>query len=189
MGHRPSPRRRGGRLKIAAMKTGTPPPRRCRPRAIRLAGAGAVMQGVEIDTTTSAGRMILGIFATLAGFERDLIRERNMAGLAAAGARGRKGGRKFALTKAQVRLAQPPWRMQAPPSQPLPQNSASGPSLAVATSMQTQTCESMETALSRLGVGSCTLRLQTPPATPTRTGKKPEPSHRTTHQPWRVKGV
>jgi len=46
------------------------------------------MQGVEIDTTTSAGRMILGIFATLAGFERDLIRERNMAGLAAAGARG-----------------------------------------------------------------------------------------------------
>ncbi|WP_170139762.1 recombinase family protein, partial [Cereibacter changlensis] len=46
------------------------------------------------------------IFATLADFERDLIRERTMAGLAAARARGRKGGRKFALTKAQVRLAQ-----------------------------------------------------------------------------------
>lgn len=43
---------------------------------------------------------------TLAEFERDLIRERTMAGLAAARARGRKGGRKFALTKAQVRLAQ-----------------------------------------------------------------------------------
>ncbi|MCX8508320.1 MAG: recombinase family protein [Rhodobacteraceae bacterium] len=63
-------------------------------------------QGTEIDTTTSAGRMIFGIFATLAEFERDLIRERTMAGLAAARARGRKGGRKFALTKAQVRLAQ-----------------------------------------------------------------------------------
>ena len=44
--------------------------------------------------------------ATLAEFERDLIRERTMAGLAAARARGRKGGRKFALSKAQVRLAQ-----------------------------------------------------------------------------------
>lgn len=63
-------------------------------------------QGAEIDTTTSAGRMIFGIFATLAEFERDLIRERTMAGLDAARARGRKGGRKFALTKAQVRLAQ-----------------------------------------------------------------------------------
>lgn len=63
-------------------------------------------QGAEIDTTTSAGRMIFGIFATLAEFERDLIRERTMAGLEAARARGRKGGRKFALTKAQVRLAQ-----------------------------------------------------------------------------------
>ena len=61
-------------------------------------------QGAEIDTTTSAG--IFGIFATLAEFERDLIRERTMACLAAARARGRKGGRKFALTKAQVRLAQ-----------------------------------------------------------------------------------
>lgn len=63
-------------------------------------------QGAEIDTTTSAGRMIFGIFATLAEFERDLIRERTVAGLDAARARGRKGGRKFALSKAQVRLAQ-----------------------------------------------------------------------------------
>src|SRR3546814_8973163 len=50
--------------------------------------------------------MVFGIFATLAEFERDMIRERTMAGLAAARARGRKGGRKFALSKAQVRLAQ-----------------------------------------------------------------------------------
>lgn len=63
-------------------------------------------QGAQIDTTTAAGRLIFGIFAALAEFERELIRERTVAGLKAARARGRKGGRKFALTKAQVRLAQ-----------------------------------------------------------------------------------
>ncbi|MEM7238038.1 MAG: recombinase family protein, partial [Pseudomonadota bacterium] len=63
-------------------------------------------QGAEIDTTTPTGKLIFGIFASLAEFERALIRERTMAGLAAARARGRKGGRKFALTKSQVRLAQ-----------------------------------------------------------------------------------
>src|SRR3546814_13422687 len=50
--------------------------------------------------------MCFGIFATLAEFERDMIRERTMASLAAARARGRQGGRKFALSKAQVRPAQ-----------------------------------------------------------------------------------
>ena len=63
-------------------------------------------QGAQIDTTTAAGRLVFGIFAALAEFERELIRERTMAGLKAARARGRKGGRKFALSKAQVRLAQ-----------------------------------------------------------------------------------
>ncbi len=53
-------------------------------------------KGAQIDTTTASGRMVFGIFATLAEFERDLIRERTMAGLASARARGRKGGRKRA---------------------------------------------------------------------------------------------
>jgi DNA invertase Pin-like site-specific DNA recombinase len=63
-------------------------------------------KGAQIETTTASGRMVFGIFATLAEFERDLIRERTMAGLGAARARGRKGGRKFSLSKALVRLAQ-----------------------------------------------------------------------------------
>ena len=62
-------------------------------------------QGAVIDTATASGRLMFAIFAALAEFERELIRERTRAGLAAARARGRKGGRKFALTKAQVRLA------------------------------------------------------------------------------------
>jgi DNA invertase Pin-like site-specific DNA recombinase len=63
-------------------------------------------QGANIDTTTAGGKLIFGIFAALAEFERELISERTKAGLAAARARGRKGGRKFQLTKAKVRLAQ-----------------------------------------------------------------------------------
>lgn len=63
-------------------------------------------QGAQIDTTTPAGRLSFGIFASLAEFESELIRERTMAGLQAARARGRHGGRRFALTKAQIRLAQ-----------------------------------------------------------------------------------
>lgn len=46
-----------------------------------------------IDTTTSTGRLIFHIFASLAEFERNLIRERTTAGLVAARARGRLGGR------------------------------------------------------------------------------------------------
>lgn len=63
-------------------------------------------QGANIDTTTAAGKLVFGIFAALAEFERELIRERTLAGLKAARARGKKGGRKFQLTKSQVRLAQ-----------------------------------------------------------------------------------
>lgn len=63
-------------------------------------------QGADINTNSPSGKLVFGIFASLAEFERDLIKERTKAGLAAARARGRTGGRKFALTKAQVRLAQ-----------------------------------------------------------------------------------
>ena len=63
-------------------------------------------KGANIDTNTPYGRMFLGFFAVLAEFERELIVERTMAGLEAARARGRKGGRKHSLTKSQIRLAQ-----------------------------------------------------------------------------------
>ncbi len=62
-------------------------------------------QGAKIASTNASGRLVFGIFAALAEFERELISERTIAGLSAARARGRKGGRKFALTKAEVRLA------------------------------------------------------------------------------------
>ena len=55
--------------------------------------------GANIDTTTPSGKLVFGIFAALAEFERDLIRERTIAGLAAARARGRVGGRKPKMNK------------------------------------------------------------------------------------------
>jgi len=60
----------------------------------------------SINTTTSGGRMIFHVFGALAEFERNLIRERTMAGLAAARARERKGGRPRKLNEKQVDLAQ-----------------------------------------------------------------------------------
>ena len=62
-------------------------------------------QGARIDATTGTRRLVFGIFAALAEFEDDLIRERTVARLNAARARGHKDGRKFALWKAQVRMA------------------------------------------------------------------------------------
>ncbi len=62
-------------------------------------------QGAAIDTTTASGKLIFGFFAALAEYERELISERTIAGLAAARARGRKGGRPYKMTPAKVRLA------------------------------------------------------------------------------------
>jgi DNA invertase Pin-like site-specific DNA recombinase len=62
-------------------------------------------QGAAIDTTTAAGKLVFGIFAALAEFERELIVERTKAGMAAARARGRSGGRPFKMTPAKLRLA------------------------------------------------------------------------------------
>ena len=61
--------------------------------------------GAAIDTTTPAGKLVFGIFAALAEFERELIAERTRAGLASARARGRTGGRPYTMTPAKLRLA------------------------------------------------------------------------------------
>lgn len=75
-----------------------------------LAGRGVGLkvltgQGAAIDTTTAPGKLVFGIFAALAEFERDLIRERTKAGLSAAAARGRKGGRKPVVTTESLQKA------------------------------------------------------------------------------------
>jgi DNA invertase Pin-like site-specific DNA recombinase len=59
-----------------------------------------------IDTTTPGGKLVFHVFAALAEFERDLIRERTTAGLAAARARGRHGGRPSVLTGHKLQVAQ-----------------------------------------------------------------------------------
>lgn len=58
-----------------------------------------------IDTTSSGGRLVFHLFGALAEFEHSLIRERTVAGLAAARARGRKGGRRPQLSTADTRKA------------------------------------------------------------------------------------
>lgn len=68
-------------------------------------GVGLKVLTGDVDTTTATGRLVFGIFATLAEFERDLIHERTMAGLAAARARGRAGGRPRVMTKPKLKVA------------------------------------------------------------------------------------
>ena len=67
-------------------------------------GIGLMSVQEKIDTSSSGGRLVFHMFGALAEFERNLIRERTEAGLAAARARGRKGGRPRSLGKDKRRL-------------------------------------------------------------------------------------
>ena len=69
--------------------------------AIEERGAGFRSLAEDIDTTTSAGRLVFHVFASIAEFERDRISERTKEGLAAARKRGRVGGRPSALSADQ----------------------------------------------------------------------------------------
>ena len=66
---------------------------------------GLVSISESIDTSTPGGRLVFHVFAALAQFERELIVERTEAGLAAARARGRVGGRPRALTDRRLKIA------------------------------------------------------------------------------------
>ena len=68
-------------------------------------GVGLKSLQESIDTTTTTGKLFFHIFGALAEFERNLIRERTQAGLAAARARGRMGGRPKALDKNKRKVA------------------------------------------------------------------------------------
>jgi DNA invertase Pin-like site-specific DNA recombinase len=68
----------------------------------------------NIDTTTSGGKLIFHIFGALAEFERNLIRERTTAGLTAARARGKRGGRPQALTVRQLGIARELYKKRYP---------------------------------------------------------------------------
>lgn len=82
------------------------------PRHLLETVAGLEQHGVSfvsltgnIDTRSPAGRLVFHLFGALAEFERDLIRERTQAGLAAARARGRTGGRPTVWTSDRLRAA------------------------------------------------------------------------------------
>ena len=68
-------------------------------------GVGFRSLGESIDTTTANGKLFFSVMGALAEFERDLIKERTMAGLAAARARGRVGGRPPVMTPEKIAVA------------------------------------------------------------------------------------
>jgi len=75
---------------------------------LRIAGIGLRVltgSGAQIDTTTHNGRLMFGIFAAFAEFERELIVERTRAGLVAARARGRMGGRPRKMDRTAIEMA------------------------------------------------------------------------------------
>jgi DNA invertase Pin-like site-specific DNA recombinase len=86
----------------------------------------------QVDTTTPGGKLVFHVFAALAEFERDLIRERTSAGLAAARARGRHGGRPSVMTPHKLLVARRCTRLSSTPSRrsPRPLELAAPPSTA-----------------------------------------------------------
>lgn len=74
-------------------------------RGLEARGVGFRSLTEGVDTTTPGGTLVFHIFGALAQFERDLIRERTNAGLKAAEARGRKGGRKPVVTPEKLARA------------------------------------------------------------------------------------
>jgi DNA invertase Pin-like site-specific DNA recombinase len=74
-------------------------------RALEDRGVGFRSLQEQVDTTTPGGRLVFHVFGALAEFERDLIRERTQAGLAAARARGRRGGRPSVMTAEKLAVA------------------------------------------------------------------------------------
>ena len=82
-----------------------------------LEGQGIGFQSITeaIDTTTPGGKLVFHIFGALAEFERNLIRERTKAGLEAARARGKRGGRRQALDEKQRKLAVDLYRQKTHP--------------------------------------------------------------------------
>ncbi|CAO3379250.1 recombinase family protein [Azospirillum argentinense] len=76
---------------------------------IEAAGAGLRSLSEVLDTTTPSGRLLFHLFGAVAEFERGVTRERTMAGLAAARARGAKPGRKSVLTGEKLRLVRVLW--------------------------------------------------------------------------------
>jgi DNA invertase Pin-like site-specific DNA recombinase len=73
---------------------------------LRNNGVGFRSLQENVDTTSGVGKLVFHIFASLAEFERDLVRERTLAGLAAARARGRMGGRPKVLDEKKIAQAQ-----------------------------------------------------------------------------------
>ncbi len=104
-------------------------------------------KGAQIDTTTSSGRMIFGIFATLAEFERDLIRERTMAGLAPAPGVVREAENSPSPKPRFVSL-RPRWLNATLRSPRFAPNSVSNASPSIATSAQRASSELTESEFS-----------------------------------------